>query len=297
MSASGVTPVFRMRPAAFISRFVVVGANRPLEAGANAWVKENVGSGNDVRSETMIRNAYATGLKVWVPNADIEPSPKRYFYGPGTGHMALDEDGRFVLVDDSGRSVYMSSVACYEADVYHALLRARRIWVGTITAFDRSTGLVSVSFLDSKVDPIELVKLVSKEPVTDAGTERPSFYIVDTSHLSSSLLGRKARGYTYLNARPDDTYPEARYEHVSTGSTSHAASDHETARTVESVESDEAEPESVESEPAESDTEFDQWLLNRIHAPPTPPVPRLIYSPLWRPPRGQRPRRASKRSR
>ena len=58
----------------------------------------------------MIRNAYATGLKVWVPNADIEPSPKRYFYGAGTGHMALDEDGRFVLVD-AGRRVYMSQVA------------------------------------------------------------------------------------------------------------------------------------------------------------------------------------------
>jgi hypothetical protein len=283
-----------MKPAAFISRFVVVGANRPLEAGANAWVKENVGSGNDVRSETMIRNAYATGLKVWVPNADIEPSPKRYFYGgvrPGTGHMALDEDGRFVLVDDSGRSVCMSSVASYEADVYHALLRARRIWVGTITAFDPRTGLVSVSFLDSKVDPIELVKLVSKEPVTDAGTERPSFYIVDTSHL---LLGR---GYTYLNARPD-TYPDARYEHVSTGSPSH---DHETARSVESMESVEpepVEPDGTESELAESDRDYDQWPLSRIAppAPPAPPAPRLIY-PLLKPPRRLRTRRASKRPR
>ena len=232
---------------------------------------------------------------------DIEPSPKRYFYGAGTGHMALDEDGRFVLVDDSDRSVYMSSVACYEADVYHALLRARRIWVGTITAFDRRTGLVSVSFLDSQVDPLDIVKLVSDEPATDAETERPSFYIVDTSHLSSSLLGRKARGYTYLNARPDDTYPDSRYEHVSTGSTSHAASPYEAADSDDSPESLSAEAagtvESVEPEP-ESDAEVDQWLLSRIsvNAAPAPPVPRLIYPPL-KPPRRLRTRRASKRSR
>jgi hypothetical protein len=52
MSAS--TPVFR---AAFISRFVVVGANRP---GANAWVSAPVMMHG---AKTMIRNAYATGLK------------------------------------------------------------------------------------------------------------------------------------------------------------------------------------------------------------------------------------------
>ena len=53
---------------AFIDRFLV-GADRPLEAGANAWVKETVG-----RRETMVQNAYATGLKVWVPNDEMEPS-------------------------------------------------------------------------------------------------------------------------------------------------------------------------------------------------------------------------------
>ena len=57
----------------------------------------------------MVQNAYATGLKVWVPNDEMEPSPKRYFYGTGlTGHMALDKDGRFVLVNDDERRVYMS---------------------------------------------------------------------------------------------------------------------------------------------------------------------------------------------
>ena len=247
----------------------------------------------------MIRSAYATGLKGVGPECPTSSrDPKRYFYGAGTGHMALDEEGRFVLVN-AGRRVYMSSVACYEADVYHALLRARRIWVGTITAFDRRTGLVSVSFLDSQVDPLDIVKLVSDEPVT--GTERPSFYIVDTSHLSSSLLGRKAHGYTYLNARPDDTYPDSRYEHVSTGSTSHAASPYEAADSDDSPESLSAEAagtvESVEPEP-ESDAEVDQWLLSRIsvNAAPAPPVPRLIYPPL-KPPRRLRTRRASKRSR
>jgi hypothetical protein len=89
-----------------------VGANRHLEAGANAWVKETIG-----RRETMVQNAYATGLKVWVPNDEMEPSPKRYFYGTGlTGNMALDRDGR--LTTNAGCTV--SSVACYEADAYYA---------------------------------------------------------------------------------------------------------------------------------------------------------------------------------
>ena len=80
------TPVFRMKPGGFIDRFLV-GADRPLEAGANAWVKETVG-----RRETMVQNAYATGLKVWVPNDEMEPSPKRYFYG--TGHGRSIKTGR-----------------------------------------------------------------------------------------------------------------------------------------------------------------------------------------------------------
>lgn len=248
----------------------------------------------------MIRNAYATGLKVWVPNADIEARPKRYLYGSGiAGYMALDEDGRFVLVNEAGRRVYMSQVACYDADAHYARLRGRRIWLGQIEALDHTTGLVT--FGESHdVDPLELVKLVSDEPVT--GTERTSFYIVDTSHLSSSLLGRKAHGYTYLNARPDDTYPDSRYEHVSTGSTSHAASTHDTAESDDSPESssDHETTEAVEAvEPVEleddgaSDMEFNQWLLNNA---PAPPALRLIYPPL-KPPRRLRTRRASKRSR
>ncbi len=61
--------------------------------------------------------------------------------------MALDKDGRFVLVNDDERRVYMSSVACYEADAYYAgaAFGSR--------AFDHRTGLVSVSFWDSQVDP------------------------------------------------------------------------------------------------------------------------------------------------
>jgi hypothetical protein len=277
-----------MKPGAFIDRFLV-GADRPLEAGANAWVKETIG-----RRETMVQNAYATGLKVWVPNDEMEPSPKRYFYGTGLmGHMAIDKDGRFVLVNDDERRVYMSSVACYEADAYYALLRGRRIWVGMITAFDHRTGLVSVSFWDSQVDPTDLVKLVSNEPVTGAGRS-----IVDASHLSSSLLGRKAHGYTYVNARPDDTYPESRYEHVSTSTTESTESTEPTEpagseNAGETGEPDEAD-EAGETGETDTDAEFDRLLSSVTHAPPAPT--RLIYPPL-KPPRRIRTRRASNRKR
>ena len=59
----------------------------------------------------MIRSAYATGLKGVGPECPTSSrDPKRYFYGAGTGHMALDEEGSFVLVN-AGRRVYMSQVA------------------------------------------------------------------------------------------------------------------------------------------------------------------------------------------
>ena len=124
---------------------------------------------------------------------------------------------------------------------------------------------------------------------------------MDASHLSSSLLGRKAHGYTYLNARPDDTYPESRYEHVSTS-------------TVESTEPEEpAEPVDTENagEPTEStepmgadeagesdtDAEFYRLLSSVTPAPAHAPAPtRLIYPPL-KPPRRIRTRRASNRKR
>ncbi len=75
---------------------------------------------------------------------------------------------------------------------------------------------------------------------------------MDASHLSSSLLGRKAHGYTYLNARPDDTYPESRYEHVSTS----------TADSTESTESTEPTGADEAGEAGETDTdaEFDRLL-------------------------------------
>lgn len=309
-----LTPVFRMKPAAFIDRFVV-GTDSRIEASANAWVKETVGTINDGSSEMMIRNAYATGLKVWVPSDEMEQTPRRYFYGPDiTGHMALDKDERLVLVTGEKRTVYMSQAACYDADAHYALLRGRRIWVGKITGFALATGLVS--FRGSPVDPLDLVKLVSDDPVTEGGKD---FYIVDTSHPSTSLLGRKPHGYTYLNARPDDTYPESRYEHVSTSATSQtetdshldsresgesgefassagpsgstSVSDYETAH-VTDYDSEDAH-ELFDSESDSNDSEFERLLAT---APPPQRTQRtpLIYPPL-KPPRRLRTRRASKR--
>jgi hypothetical protein len=160
---------------------------------------------------------------------------------------------------------------------------------------------VSVSFWDSQVDPTDLVKLVSNEPVTGAGTEHSDYYIVDASHLSSSLLGRKAHGYTYVNARPDDTYPESRYEHVSTSTADSTESTEPTEpagpeNAGETGEADEADEPDEAGEAGETDTdaEFDRLLSSVTPAPPAPT--RLIYPPL-KPPRRIRTRRASNRKR
>ena len=143
---------------------------------------------------------------------------------------------------------------------------------------------MSVSFWD----PTELVKLVSNEPVTGA-EQNSGYYIVDASHLSSSLLGRKAHGYTYLNARPDDTYPESRYEHVSTST----AEPTESTEPVGQENAGEA-GEAGETGEADTDAEFDRLLSSVTPAPPAPT--RLIYPPL-KPPRRIRTRRASNRKR
>ena len=170
--------------------------------------------------------------------------------------------------------------------------------------------------MGSPVDQLDLVKLVSDDPVTEDGKD---FYIVDTSHPSTSLLGRKPHGYTYLNARPDDTYPESRYEHVSTAATSQtetdshldsresgesgefassagpsgstSVSDYETAH-VTDYDSEDAH-ELFDSESDSNDSEFERLLAT---APPPQRTQRtpLIYPPL-KPPRRLRTRQASKR--
>ena len=132
---------------------------------------------------------------------------------------------------------------------------------------------------------------MSNEPVTGA-EQHSDYYIVDASHLSSSLLGRKAHGYTYVNARPDDTYPESRYEHVST-STAESTEPAEPADLVDSGEAGETD-ETGESDETDTDEEFDRLLSSVTPAPPAPT--RLIYPPL-KPPRRIRTRRASNRKR
>ena len=112
---------------------------------------------------------------------------------------------------------------------------------------------------------------------------------MDASHRSSSLLGRGQ------SARPDDTYPESRYEHVSTStaesteSTEPAGAD-EPGETGEADEADEA----GEADETDPDAEFDRLLSSVTDAPPAPT--RLIYPPL-KPPRRIRTRRASNRKR
>ena len=123
------TPVFRMKSGAFIDRFLV-GADRPLEAGANAWVKETVGARND--GPKRIRyGARSVGPE--------RRNRAEYFYGTGHGRSIKT---RAFCVGQRRRTAGVHVVGCVLRG--GRLLRGRRIWVGMITAFDHRTGLVSV---------------------------------------------------------------------------------------------------------------------------------------------------------
>ncbi len=116
------------------------------------------------------------------------------------------------------------------------------------------------------------MKLVSNEPVTGAGTEHRG----RVASVVVSLGPQSARGQS---ARPDDTYPESRYEHVSTSTTESTESTEPTepAGAGETGEPDETD-EAGETGEADTDAEFDRLLSSVTPAPPAPT--RLIYPPL-----------------